>query len=322
MNIEMVNKIKQIVAEKAPAGGGMTLPANADEAAFWGMGAAYGIAHLDEAVEALEQFEKRGLSLERFENLVGLNSGVPMIEALLVAQGAGGGKVVLVDRPAAGARVAAHLFQSLGLEVPMYASLDGIADLPKFRGGSLLVCSHGLNVNHRHAELQADLERQNLNVLDGLAQRIDAGAALGFFSLEPGHSKGNHVRHLATPWLGKRALTVSEKAKPVNRTPGSDWPKICQFWELGQELAVLTDEWMSKFLCHQSYGTGYGMFEVTYAPPAVEVLEKFIAGVGWRMTLRLEDAQTVIDEFDDFERRKHHAVVEEELNCFGEASTW
>lgn len=321
MQREIATRIKAIVATKMPFGGGGTvLPVNASEMVVWAQGCGYGRHHLDEMVELLTRLEFNFRASD-WKNIVGLNCGLPQIEAMIVALGGGTQNIFLIDLPSSGAHAAHELFSQTGLPLPNYLTIDQIHLLPKLNGPTLIICSHGQNVEWRNPVRQAMLDQQNEKILAEIAARTNPDDRIGFLSLEPGIGR-NKVSSLARAWFGNRPIVTNQKFEIINRTPGCERPKRGEFLELGGEVFIIDEGWHGRFLEPQVYSTPFGSVTVGYAPPQITTEKKVIAGVGEHTVAGICDVEKVLDSFHEFECRIDAAEEMELVGIFGEEGAW
>ena len=319
-NIETVRDLLRDLVMTWPAGGGHTVGPSATADQIRAMTTAYGLDHLGESSDAICQFRTRGVEFEAYANLVGVNVGAGLNEALLCSLGAGSARVVLLDRPGAGKEVVGEVFERLALPDPEYVQIEDVEKLQALEGATLIFTSHGLNTNWRDAPRQEALERQNDIVLDALARLTDPSATVAFVSVEPGAAR-NNTAFMARPWAGNREICKSVRCAPANRTPGKYASKRAEYFLLGPEVATVSQAWVETRLRARRFVTCHGTRVVEFVPAPVTPVQRLIAGeIGPRITLSLDEADFAEALYDAYLGEVAHAERLERLEIFGDES--
>lgn len=299
---------------------GHTVPPDAAPEEIAGMASNWGLDHLREAAEALEDLILRGFEPQLWANIVGVNSGAGQVEALTALLGAGATKVLLVDRLTHGPLVAGRLFAEAGLGAPTYIRLDEVCTMPRLHGPTLVVASHAQNVCWMDPAAQRELEKQNSGVCTLIASRTDPNAPVAFLSLEPGGARNRSMK-LAEAWLGAREFVGSETVRPVNRSRLEGCPKIAELLTLSAEFSVVSPTWLESRLTPTTYTTTHGTKTVEFKPAAVQPVDRVLSGVGKRRTLDPVEAEQAEDQFREFCELVRDAEAMERLELFGDTCT-
>jgi len=303
-----------------PGGGGHTVKPDATAAEVRAMTRNYGLDHLAEATEAIGQFAQDGFEPGNWANLVGVNCGAALGEALLVRLGAGSQRAVLIDRPAGGQAVVEDVFEHLGLDTPEFFQPPKVSEIEPLVGSTLVFVSHGQNVNWQDAKAQAELEAQNHVVFDALARLTDPAAGVAFLSVEPGFGR-NQSNAIANHWFGNRAIDAAFRCAPANRTHGKFIRKRAEYLALSPELAILSANWIEIRLAARSYQTSHGTRVLRFDPAPVVPTKRLIAGeIGPRITLSLDEADFAEAVYEGFLGEVAHAERLERLEIFGDES--